>query len=261
MEVMAAKPGNVSPQCEFPNLKFHDLLRSADIIAHVLDNASERSVGATILACIRATRTAVNTNTNLGIVLLLAPLASVPLEIELWSGVCDVLNRLTIQDAIDAYEAIRLAEPGGLGEVENQDVHSQPTVTLKQAMALAADRDLIARQYVTGFEDVIAGAQHLAKSIEELNPSEGLVVDLHLWFLSRGLDSLVLRKRGDVEARELQGLAKAVRESHPSQRAKPQAALEKWFADEFPHRNPGTTADLVCASLFVALRTGIIPLP
>src|SRR5262245_33345137 len=91
MEAMAPKPGNVSPQRDFPNLKLNDLLRSADIIAPILNKAPVGSVGATILACIRATRAFVNTNTNLGIVLLLSPLASVPLNIELQSGICDVL--------------------------------------------------------------------------------------------------------------------------------------------------------------------------
>src|SRR5207248_1102145 len=108
-------------------------------------------VGDTILDCIRATRRVTNVNTNLGIVLLLAPLASVQPGLDLRGGVMRVLMRLDVADARAAYEAIRRAQPGGLGTVPEQDVIGDPTVTLREAMALAADRDLVARQYVNDF--------------------------------------------------------------------------------------------------------------
>jgi triphosphoribosyl-dephospho-CoA synthase len=276
LEATASKPGNVSPNRDFPTLRHEDFLQSAAAIAPVLDRAPHQPVGQTILECIQATRKVVNTNTNLGIVLLLAPLAA-------GDDIAKTLSALTVDDAFNVYQAIRMAEPGGLGHVNGQDVALTPTVTLREAMALAADRDSIARQYVNNFADVFAGAQHLhewrAGSVSDRRSDSRLVVDggaierllrsltlptrleeaiiqLHLWFLARFPDSLVLRKRGKFEALHLQGLAQEALAD-----ATHLTALEAWFSAKFPHRNPGTTADLVCASLFVALRTGIITLP
>src|ERR1043166_7195672 len=120
-EVTARKAGNVCPGHEFPDLTVRDFLLSADAIAPVLEQAPTQPLGVTILHCIEETRKVVNTNTNLGIVLLLAPLASVPLDQPLAPGVADVLRRTTVQDSRNVYAAIRLAKPGGLGSVNDQD--------------------------------------------------------------------------------------------------------------------------------------------
>jgi triphosphoribosyl-dephospho-CoA synthase len=250
LEATARKPGNVHPEQEFPGLTYEDFTRSAAAIAPITDRTPGCSVGEVVLECIRSTTRSVNKNTNLGIVLLLAPLA-------FGDDIAATLNHTTIKDAIQVYEAIRLAKPGGMGQVPEQDIAAVPTVTLREAMALAADRDSIARQYVNNFADVFAGVEHLVS--RRVHPGgsdlESDIIDLHLWFLSRFPDSLVRRKRGDEEAQHLQSLAQkalAIRSQLP--------ALLDWFAAEFPQRNPGTTADLVCASLFVALRRGIINL-
>ncbi len=248
LEATARKPGNVHRERDFPNLTYQDLLTSADAIAPVLNGAPDRPVGETVLECIRSTTRNVNSNTNLGIVLLLAPLAAGP-------DIVKTLDELTVDDAIHVYEAIRLAKPGGLGQVAEQDVAATPTVTLKDAMSLAADRDSIARQYVNNFADVLEGAKHFTS--RRVYPGgrelEAAIIDLHLRFLSRFPDSLVHRKRGEQEACQLQSLAQAILAD-----ASQLPALEAWFEAEFPQRNPGTTADLVCASLFVALRQSII---
>ena len=107
-------------------------------------------VGRAILESVEATRRlVVSNNTNLGMILLLAPMAAcpdrgaAPLE-----GVAAVLENTTIEDASLVYRAIRLARPGGLGRAEDQDVADEPTHHPEsQAMSLAADRDLVARQY------------------------------------------------------------------------------------------------------------------
>src|SRR5688572_21198196 len=76
-EATARKAGNVHPFAEFDDLKYADFVRSGEAIAPVLDAYHEQPLGITILEAIRATRAVVNTNTNLGIVLLLAPLSKV----------------------------------------------------------------------------------------------------------------------------------------------------------------------------------------
>ena len=97
----------------------------------------------------------VSTNTNLGMILLLTPLAAVPPLIDLANGIEPVLAGTTRDDARLVYQAIRLAAPGGIGRVDEQDVADEPTMTLRDVMALAADRDLVARQYASGFQEVL----------------------------------------------------------------------------------------------------------
>src|SRR5262249_33967910 len=138
-------------------LSYLDFLLSASAIAQVFakENSYRESVGSLVRECVRATRRVVATNSNLGIILLLAPLAAaVDPEEGLRVGVQHVLARLDVTDARLVYDAIRLARPGGLGRVDEQDVNAEPTKTLRKVMALAAERDLVARQYSNGFTDV-----------------------------------------------------------------------------------------------------------
>ena len=111
-----------------------------------------------MLEAVEATRRVVATNSNLGLILLLAPLAAVPAGVPLAPGVASVLEATTHGDARLVYHAIRLARPGGLGSAPEQDVADEPTVTLLDAMRLAAEHDLIARQYANGFAEVFDDA-------------------------------------------------------------------------------------------------------
>ena len=154
LDVAAYKPGNVSLVHDHADMTGVDFLLSAAAIAPVMDQAPMRPIGDTILESIRATRSVTNANTNLGIVLLLAPLASVPPNLDLRGGLIRALMRLTVADAKATYEAIRLANPGGLGTTADQDVAGEPTMTLREVMGMAADGDLVARQYVSDFEQV-----------------------------------------------------------------------------------------------------------
>jgi triphosphoribosyl-dephospho-CoA synthase len=116
-EVTACKPGNVHRRADFEDVTYLDFALSAAAIGPVLANASGRRVGATVLDCVRATRRVVASNTNLGIVLLLAPLATAPDHASLRPGLARALAGLDVEDASLVYEAIRLARPGGMGEV------------------------------------------------------------------------------------------------------------------------------------------------
>src|SRR5437773_7078709 len=143
-EATARKPGNVHRYCDFDDTSYLDFLLSAAAVAPVLATANQRRVGETVLEGIRATRRLVATNTNLGMLLLLAPLCNVSLDEDLASGLERVLAGLDGTDALAVYQAIRLAVPAGLGRVAEQDVHDAPTMPLRPIMELAADRDLVA---------------------------------------------------------------------------------------------------------------------
>jgi triphosphoribosyl-dephospho-CoA synthase len=257
LEATARKPGNVHRDAQFDDLCYADFLGGAAAIRPVLDHTRQIGVGAAILECVRETRKIVATNVNLGIALLLAPLAAVPPEQPLKAGVIEVLQRLTVDDASAVYEAIRLAAPGGLGRVSEQDVHSQPTDDLRSVMCLAADRDLVARQYANGFEQVFWGASLLLGSAPVQLDWEQAIVRCHLELMANFPDTLIARKCGRPEADEAARRAAAVLAAEwpatPESR-QALASFDAWLRAGGHKRNPGTTADLVTASLFVSLR-------
>ncbi len=212
-----------------------------------------------------ATRRVVSTNTNLGIVLLLAPLAVVPMNVDLQDRIEAVLAATTVDDARWVYRAIRLAEPGGLGDVPEQDVKDEPTVTLREAMALAADRDLIARQYADGFRAVFDDAlPALRNALAAGQPLEIAIITGYLNILAHHPDSLVVRKHGSAAARSISDRAAELLDAgwpncEDAQRRC--QAFDAWLRQPSDRLNPGTSADLIAAALFAALRDGTISLP
>jgi triphosphoribosyl-dephospho-CoA synthase len=265
LEVTAHKPGNVHRYADLPGLRFVDFLMSAMAIAEPLDHAAITGVGIAVLGAIEATRRVVSTNTNLGIVLLLAPLAAVPKTVDLAGGIEDVLAKTTINDARQVYRAIRLAQPGGLGEVADQDIAREPTITLTDVMGMAAERDSIARQYTNGFHEVLDEALPvLRESLHAGAPLETAIVACFLRLLARHPDSLIVRKYGPGPANEVSTRAAELIDAGWPECEQARLRLEafdSWLRQPANRFNPGTTADLVTAVLYAALRDGTIPLP
>ncbi len=267
LEASAAKPGNVHPRASFPDLTFEDFVRSAEAASPVLARAVELGVGRAIFEAITATRTVVSSNTNLGIVLLIAPLAAVPLGRPLRDGIGEVLDRLTREDASWVYQAIRLAQPGGLGAADDEDVATEPTGTLREVMSLAAHRDGVAAQYANQFEWVLnEGVPFLASVGNDFDHCwESTIIELHLRLMAEHPDTLIARKCGEPVAAEaswrarqcLNDLAGVPLETN--ERARRIAEFDQWLRSDGHRRNPGTTADLVAACLFAAIRDRVIP--
>ena len=214
---------------------------------------------------VAATRGLIGTNANLGMILLLAPLASAPAGEDLRRGVVRVLEGTTVDDARLAYRAIRMATPGGLGSVDEQDVSEEPTITLVEAMRLAADRDMIARQYANGFREVFGVAlPALRDAIGRGEAIETAIVEAQLTVMARNPDTLIARKRGIAVAEESARRAREVLEAGwPGGEAARRALadLDAWLRADGHARNPGASADLVAAAIFAALREGTIGLP
>ena len=265
LEATARKPGNVHRFRDFDDAHYLDFLLSASALVKPLDRARSDGVGVAILAAVEATRRIVSNNTNLGMILLLAPLAAVPEGVPLRSGVADVLARLTARDASLTYQAIRLARPGGLGTVENQDVAEEPSVTLLEAMTLAAGRDMVAAQYANSYEQVFDNAySSLRDGVEAGWSIERAIVFSYMCLMTLFLDTLILRKRGAEVAREASSWARRVLMNGWPEKAdgiRMYHDFDAWLRGDGHARNPGATADLVTAALFVALRDGTIPLP
>lgn len=266
LEASAAKPGNVHPRASFPDLTFEDFVRSAEATSPALARAAELGVGRAVFQAIEATRAVVSSNTNLGIVLLIAPLAAVPLDQSLRDGIGNVLERLTRDDASWVYRAIRLAQPGGLGTADDQDIASEPTGTLREVMAMAADRDGVAAQYANEFAWVLdEGLPFLASVGREFEHCwEAATIELHLRLLAEHPDTLIARKCGESVAMEASRRARCCLDDLASvpldstQRSRIIDEFDQWLRADGHRRNPGTTADLVAACLFAAIRERVI---
>lgn len=257
-EAIAPKPGNVHPRADFEDMTFADLATSAVLIGPAMDAAARQPLGQTVLDAVRATRQGVGKNTNLGTILLLAPLATVPPEEPLVPGVKRVLARLGPSDAENVYRAIRLAEPAGLGSVDAYDVFQQPPESLREAMGTAADRDMVARQYAEDFAQVLGVvAPWLREGLAEGWPLPEVIVYVQMRLMARFPDSLIARKCGHEEARRISAWATDVlasgRPGDPAYAAA-LAELDSYLRSDGHRRNPGTTADLLAAGLFTILR-------
>jgi triphosphoribosyl-dephospho-CoA synthase len=279
LEASAPKPGNVSPGRHFADATFEDFLASAVAIRGPLAGAGTRSLGATIRLCVESTSRWTTSNTNLGIVLLLAPLARgaivgsargapgriarvrgsrtlLPAE-HLRQAVRCVLDATTVDDARDVYKAIRLAAPGGLGRADGQDVAEDPTMSLVDVMRLAASRDDIAREYAMGFEITFErGVPALDRARRDGLSWADAVVETFLELLAARSDTHVCRRAGpdvaaDASRRAAEALAAGGVRTAAGRRTIED--MDRTLRDPRHRANPGTTADLTAAAILVVL--------
>ena len=265
LDVETRKPGNVSIASAGHGMTSAQFIASAGTAAAGLFTPRAR-VGARILDAVRRTFDMVGCNTNLGIVLLAAPLCAAlerlgqneSIDASRWQAHTErVLAELDIDDARLAYRAIALANPGGLGDAPEQPVHATPTVTLRAAMELAANCDSIARQYASGFADVFGPGLDAAGAITPATEHRAML-DAFLTYLSHWPDSHIVRKQGTVVAQSVTCDAAMHRTNwRASGRPAESDALDAWDAGlKARGINPGTSADLAVATLFVALLVG-----
>jgi triphosphoribosyl-dephospho-CoA synthase len=260
-EVMSRKVGNVHPNAAFGDIDAVSFLISAAVITPNFGYRKDyQYIGDTMLACTRRTREVVGSNTNLGILLLLTPLANpgARMNADYFSQYVMNTEFCGEHDVRLVYEAIRLANPGGLGDAREQDVREEPTVTLLEAMKLAADRDMIARQYANGFADVFDfGVPAFLDGFARFGCIEAAIVDSQLRWLAEYPDSLIARKNGPEVAADVQRRAQEVQRlggiATPAGR-RAGIELDGYLRSDGNKLNPGTTADLITACLFVALR-------
>jgi len=263
LEVSASKPGNVSPTRHFRDVRYEHFLASAAAIGPALLRAGERPIGPTVLSAVEETARWTPANTNLGIILLFAPLARAALvgsADTLRDSVEAVLATTTIADARAVYAAIRHARAGGLGRVDAQDLTEEPTATLREVMALAVARDAIAREYATGFTTTFdTGVPALRAAREHGLSWEDATVEVYLTLLARQPDTLIARKQGPEVARDVSDQAARVLVAGGVRTAAGRREIEAFdLSLRDPHNamNPGATADLTAAVLFVELLEG-----
>jgi len=267
LEATAPKPGNVHRGADFEDVGFGDFLLSAWGIAPAIDRAATEGIGAAVRAGVEATRRLVRSNTNLGMLLLLAPLAAgadrFP-EMPVRAAVERVLATLTPSDATDVYAAIVAAMPGGLGDAPEHDVRQAPPDDLLVAMSAAAERDSIARQYADRFAGLFDTAlPMMIEAFAAQGALQSAIIETHVRLLAAWPDSLIERKCGRATAIEASTRALRVVDAGEfgSEAWHREAAeLDFWLRSDGHRRNPGTTADLVCATLMAGWLSGVLPL-
>ena len=255
-ELQALKPGNVHIFADGHGMSVQDFLLSADAASEVIAQPNI-TLGQRILQSVQATQDAVKMNTNLGMILLCAPIIQAKLNINgtgLQANIHAVLASTTIDDAEACFAAIRLANPAGLGTSDAHDVNAPADCSLQTAMLQAANFDSIARQYCNNFADVFDGLAYYQKMLHLWQRPAWAASALHLHFMQHFLDSHIVRKQGETMAKLVQNEAA----EHALEFAKNfnpknyQSALLTFDAAlKKRGLNPGTSADLTVTSLFL----------
>jgi len=258
VELQAFKPGNVSVYSDGHDMTVEDFRISLDVSSGPICDPSY-SLGKKIYYAVRATREAVGCNTNLGIILLCAPLIHAVQNRQtgqvLRDALQDVLKATTKDDADWVFRAITLASPGGLGDSEQADVSEKASVTLLEAMEIAANKDRIAYQFTSCYKDIFEFTILLYNSIlAKFGNFYWAALAVYAGMLAQYPDSHVERKYGrqysgwvSSQMREIQ---KALINTDNPESLLPllyevdQAFKEKGI-------NPGTTADITVATVLV----------
>jgi triphosphoribosyl-dephospho-CoA synthase len=255
-ELQALKPGNVHVFADGHGMSIDDFIKSADASAAVIAEAGV-SVGERIFNAVQATQAAVGLNTNLGLILLCAPLIHAALHTDaaltLQQRLDITLAQLSIDDAQLAAAAIVLAKPAGLGAAEAHDVNHLADVSLLEMMAAAQSRDRIAWQYANAYQDILQmGVERYNAALAKWQNVAWATTALHLAFLTHQPDSHIVRKYGESRATEIMHEAIAVEvEYWATDNPKlMQKQLLAWDTSlKIRNINPGTSADLTVACL------------
>ncbi len=259
-DVQAFKPGNVSVYNEGHDMTVEDFIRSAEVSAAPVTNP-EYSLGEKIFYAVQATREAVGCNTNLGILLLCAPLFQAVYQQQadqsLRNSLRLVLENTTVDDADWVFKAITLAAPGGLGESKEQDVADSPVVSLIKAMEIASKKDRIAMQYATNYKDIFDfSILRYNTAFVKFDDQAWAAVSVFTGLLSRYPDSHVERKYGDKYSgwvlKQMITVDDALLNTkRPEQLVPMLHEVDRKFKAK--GINPGTTADLTVATVLVVL--------
>ena len=271
LEVTAPKPGNVHRAADFEDVTLGDFLSSGIALGSAIDaQPPSAGIGAMILSAVERTHLVTKTNTNLGIVLLLCPLAKLvqrEQSINPQSVAAEIESIAGAQSQF-VYHAISKAKAGGLSQVDEFDVNDAGSAPegLIEAMEIAKNRDMVAKQYCCGYVDVI---DFVLPAIEEglvrfgkISPA---IVWAHVKTMARFPDSLISRKLGDAVARKSAAMAAQCLEqltnADDDDFWRSVGDLDFWLRSDGHRRNPGTTADLIAAALYVGLANDRFKMP
>lgn len=276
LEVCSEKTGNVTPTHDFADTRFEDYLRGAIALKPTLEKAAsgERSLGDLVLEVVTAVkRSHTGGNTHLGLAMLLTPLAKAAGECltegdtelqSLQDRVKKVMESSTVDDALKLYEAINLADTGGLEEEVELDVRKRESLdeikdkglTLLDIMKYSAGWDSVASELANGMENVFKCSKAMRDTHEKTEDLMSTIVQTYLTMLADKQDTLIVKKVGLEKAEEVSAKSREVLDAGgvlTVEGREKVVELDSFLRNQGNKLNPGTTADLVTASLAIAL--------
>ncbi len=260
------KPGNVDRGHDFDEIKFHHFLISAVSAYPAFRDAAlgSESTGTLIRRAVSSWKGwGLFQNTHFGSVALLVPLAvAAGRNGDLKGEVARVLEETTAEDSAEFYAAFNFAgvrvtevEDLSLKDPNAADRVRSEGKTLLDLMRLSQGHDLVAREWSTGFMRSFELAELLGRRVAELGLNDGVVMT-YLEALAEVPDSLVASKFGLEKAEEASTRAGSILGLEVKETLRLAEELDRKFVEE--DINPGSTADLIAAALFIALVKGTI---
>lgn len=273
------KPGNVHRTQDFDDMIFEDFLISGIVVGDIMKKAAERGkkykddyslhkirLGEIIKEAVLETDKWIGNNTNLGIIILLAPLsaaAGMSNDVtELRKNVERIMNATTSKDAINLYDAINAADAGGMGEQEELDVADteargriiKEDISMFKVFEMSAKWDLLSKELTTGMPVTFETG---FPTFKETKASYGLnkaTVQTFLTILAQNPDTLISRKYGMDTARIVSADADSILQNGGILNAQGELLIRQFDTQLLKNKfNPGTTADITAASIMVTL--------
>lgn len=263
------KPGNVHRTRDYDDMVFEDFIISGIVIGDAICEAcsdvdvENPKLGKYILQAVSETDRWIKNNTNLGIVMMITPIA-VAASIsnsfdEIQDNVKLLMKNTSVDDACDLYDAINIADAGGMGEEEEYDVASDSAkqdlrddgLTMYDVLKISATKDMLGREMTSGMPFIFEkGYPTYHKLVQEKTQNEACVLTF-LEILSQVPDTLISRKYDEDEALKVSMMTRDLLKMRDS------SDFEKQISDfdDYLYKNkynPGTTADLTAASIFVS---------
>jgi triphosphoribosyl-dephospho-CoA synthase len=273
-EASSIKAGNVHPQASFSNMTYRDFQVASEAIGRAIDASMHTgSLGQIILASVQAMVQSVSVNTSLGTILLMVPMALCPNsdfpnstkprsdQDSYWnpqsfhSSVSRIIQESTSEDSQRIYDAIRTANPGGLGKVQSKDLAHAAPVSILEAMQQASRWDDVALQYANGYQQITHWTLRLLELNSQYAKRSDAIRKLQIEILASRPDSLIVRKSGMEVGKQVQGMAAEVMQSGPYASPAFEASwkrLDEYLREDGHRKNPGTVADLIAATVFLA---------
>ena len=263
------KPGNVHRTRDFPDMEFEDFVISGIVIGDTIREAcmnvdiDNPQLGRYILQAVSETDRWIKNNTNLGIVMMTTPIAVAAAISDSFEDIRQnvklLMGNTSVDDACDLYDAINIADAGGMGDQDEYDVASdnakaelrENNQTMYDVLKISAPWDMLAREMTSDMPAVFEIGYPIYHELKESKSKNEACVLTFLTILSQVPDTLISRKYGSDEALKISMMTRDLlnlkNESDFWDKVKE--------FDEFLFKNkynPGTTADLTAASIFVS---------